>query len=214
MNNQNTEAAPAIVYDLIAVSFGFCGLIGYLSSMINNPLNPIHFSMPGLVNLLTTHLLVLWIVALILIGIDVFLRLDNIYQSSYFDYGIACYTLLIFAYTLGAKFVANKSLSAMFLMVALPSLLAGCFLAYGKETELNSTQFYIICSANLILLFILKFVCHISWLWLLLDLLMGSTMLVLMYFANTILAKHTDNLENIFKTTLLFPIIAFSESRP
>lgn len=209
MNKKNTEAAPAIVYDLIAVSFGFYGLICYLSSMINNPLNSIHWSMQGLVNLLTPHLLMFWIVALILIGVDVFLRFDGIYESSYLDYGIACYTLLIFAYTLGAIFVTNKSLSAMFLMVALPSWIAGCFLAYGKETELNSTQFYIICGANLVFLFILKFACHISWLWLLLDLLMGATMLVLIYFANSILAKHTYDLENIFKTTLLFPIIAF-----
>ena len=210
MNKKNTEAAPAIVYDLIAVLFGFCGLICYWASMINNPLNPINFSMQGLVNLLTPHLLVLWTVALILIGVDIFLRLDSIYKSSYLDYGITCYTLLIFAYTLGAKFIANKSLSAMFLMVALPSLMAGCFLAYGKETELTSTQFYIICGADLVLLFILKFVCNISWLWLLLDLLMGATMLVLIYFANSILAKHTYDLENIFKATLLLPSIAFS----
>lgn len=214
MNKKNIEAAPAIVYDLIAVSFGFCGLICYLASMINNPLNSIHWSLQGLVNLLTPHLQVLWIVALILIGVDIFLRFDSIYKSSYLDYGIACYTLLILAYTLGAKFVANKSFSAMFLMVALPSLIAGCFLAYGKETELNSTQFYILCGTDLVFLFILKFFCHISWLWLLLDLLMGATMLVLIYFANSILAKHTYDLENIFKTTLLFPSIAFSESRP
>lgn len=213
MNKQTTEAAPAIVYDLITVLFGFCGLICYLSSMINNPLNPIHFSMQALVNLFTPHLLVFWTVALMLIGVNVFLRLDNIYKSSYLDYGIVCYTLLIFAYTLGAKFVTNKSLSAMFFMIALPSLIAGCFLAYSKETELNSTQFYIICGADLVLLFILKFACHIPWLWFLLDLLVGASMLVLIYFANSILAKYTYDLEHIFKAALSFPSIAFSNVR-